>query len=288
MLDPLVPNDISEGQLKWGYWFVTHKLLLRKILVVVLIVLNAGFFGFSGYRFVLDLLDAPIRAQMIKSLTTNYLNPDLTASEAPRSLVASNVQVLVSTGKYDFVSTVKNVNQNYYAHFSYRFVAGDFATAGQQDFILPGEEKFLANLAVTATNRPAGATMEISNVSWQRVNKHIIADWPTFASQHLNFPVTDILYTPGIEIAVGKPLIGRTTFTISNNTGYGYYNVQALVLMYRGAALAAVNLATIPTLAPGETKTGGVTWYEDFGAISQIKVFPTVDITDDASYLRAP
>lgn len=287
MPDALIPNDITEKQLKWGYWFVTHKLLLRRVLVVVLLLANAALFGFSGYAFVADLLNASLREAQLQSLVTNRLNPAVADAQAPQSLTSSNAQVLVSNGKYDFVVTVKNPNRYFSARFSYRFVAGSFATPPTVGFILPSEEKFVVTLGQAADARPSGAALEISNIVWQRIDRHAIPDWTVFSSQHLNFPITDISYTPGIEIAPGKPTIGRTTFTIANNTGYGYYDMRLLVLMYRGPALAAVNTTILPTFAPGETRNGDVTWYEDFGAISQIKVIPEIDITNDASFIRA-
>jgi hypothetical protein len=287
MLDSLVPNDISEKQLNWGYWFVTHKLLLRRLLIIALIAGNAALFGFSGYAFFTDLSNASARNQQLQELATSQLNPAVVAAQAPQSITSSNAQVLVSNGKYDFVSTIKNPNRYFSARFSYRFVAGSFATPPAVGFVLPGEEKFVVTLGQATDTRPSGAALEISNIIWQRVDRHTIPDWMTFASQHLNFPITDISYTPGIEITPGKPTIGRTSFTVANNTGFGYYDVRLLVLMYRGAALAAVNTTILPTFAPGESRSAEVTWYEDFGAISQIKVIPEIDITSSASYIRA-
>lgn len=287
MPDSLVPNDITEKQLNWGYWFVTHKLLLRRLLVVALILLNAALLGFSGYGLVSDLLNASARAQQLQELVTGGLNPAIADAQAPQAMTSSNAQVLVSNGKYDFVSAVKNPNRYFSARFSYRFVTGSFATPPTVGFILPGEEKFVVALGQTADSRPSGAALEISNIVWRRIDRHTIPDWSAFSNQHLNFPITDISYTPGIEIAPGKPTIGRTTFTIVNNTGYGYYDLRLLVMMYRGPALAAVNTTILPTFAPGETRSGEVTWYEDFGAISQIKVVPEIDITSSTAYIRA-
>ena len=57
--------------------------------------------------------------------------------------------------------------------------------------------------------------------------------------------------------------------------------------MSRGPAIVAIGTAVFDTLAPNEAQTGDVTWYEDYGAVTQIKVFPEVDILNNASYIRA-
>ena len=282
----LLPEDLSEKQLKWGYWFVTHKVLLRRILIVVLILADAAMVGFAGYGLVMDYLGAPAREQMMASLAKNFLNPLEHEAQSAKPITVSNPQVLVSGGKYDFVAQASNPNKDFVAHFSYRFVAGSFATDYKPGFILPGEQKFIAELSVASASRPSGATLEIDDVAWKRVDKHEIPVWKSYAFEHLNMPVTDIAYTPGIEIVPGKSEIGRTSFTLTNSTGYGYYGLHILVLMYRGPALAAVNATVFPTIGPGESKSGEVTWYEDYGAISQIKVVPEIDITDPSVYLR--
>jgi hypothetical protein len=288
MPEPLVPEDLSEKQLKWGYWFVTHKILLKRILIITLIAMNAAFFGFSGYGLVSDLMNAPARRQMVDELGRNLLNPLLSEQRAAKPLTIANPQVLSSKNAYDFVTQVTNPNQDFFAHFSYRFVAGSFMTEFKSGFILPGERKYLSELGVLSPKRPSSASLEISGLAWRRVNKHEIPDWQDFAHQHLNLPITDVVYVPGIEIIRDKPTIGRTSFTIANDTGYGYYGLRLLVLMYRGPTLAAVNSVIFQTIGPGEKKAGEVTWYEDYGAVTEIKVVPEIDITDQSVYIRTP
>jgi hypothetical protein len=285
--EPLVPNDLSEKQLNWGYWFVTHKLMLRRILSAVLVVFSAATLGFSGYRLVLDIMDAQNRLNQLIELSKSQLNPAVTAAQAPKPLSSSSAQVIVTQGKYDLIGTVVNPNQYFAAHFTYRFTGGAFATSAAYEFILPGEQKFVAQLGVSSETRPSNASLEILSTSWQRIDRHKYPDWKSSAAEHLNLPITDIAYTPVIELARDKPPIGRTSFTIMNNTGYGYYGIRALVVMSRGSAVVAVNSTTFDALPPNESRSGEVTWYEDYGAVTSIKVFPEVDILNDTSYIRA-
>lgn len=286
MPEDLTPNNISKEQLDVGYWFVTHKLLLKKILIIFLIVLNAGLIGFSGYGIILDVLRAGERDAQLAQLVNTGLDPSLLKANSAKPLEVSNTQVLVPQGKYDFVAKVKNNNLNYSAHFSYRFVAVDFSTAPTQGFILPKEEKFIMRLGEVSPTRPANVSLELIDIVWKRTDRHVIPDWDSYASQHLDLPITDTIYNPTVELPDGKT-IGKTTFTITNSTGFGYYDVKMTVIMYRGTAIAGVNSTVFSKLRPGESKSGEVTWYEDFGAISKIVVVPEIDILNDAVYLRA-
>lgn len=285
--EPLVPNDLSEKQLKWGYWFVTHKLMLRRILSAVLIVFSAATLGFSGYGFTLDIMDAQDRANMIMDLSTWHLNPAVTVAQSPKGLSLSNAQVIVTQGKYDLIGTVTNTNQYFAGHFTYRFTGGSFVSEPIEAFILPGEQKFIAQLGVTSASRPSNAALEIVSTTWQRLDRHKYPDWKSFAAEHLNLPITEISYSPSIELVKGKAAIGKTLFKITNNTGYGYYGIRALIVMYRGPAIVAVNSMGFDTLRPNETRSGEVTWYEDYGAVTSIKVFPEIDILNSASYIKA-
>ena len=223
---------------------------------------------------------------MLKELAAWGLNPTVTADQAPKALSLSNAQIIATQGKYDLIGTIVNPNQYFAAHFTYRFAGGSLATTPVEEFILPGEQKFVTQLGTTSTTRPSNVSLEIVGTSWQRIDRHKYSDWSAFASQHLNLPITDIAYVPEIDLDSGKNPIGRTSFTIANDTGYGYYGVRALVVMYRGPAIVAVNSTTFDALPPNESQTGEITWYENYGAVTTIKVFPEVDILNDASYIR--
>ena len=287
MPDPLIPNDLTEDQLKWGYWFVTHKILLRRILAIILIVFSAATLGFSGYFFVVDYAAAPARDKMLKDMMTTGLNPNVTKSQAPKSLTTGNLQILSPQGKYDFLATVSNPNGNFAAHFTYRFSAAGFATDPEEGFVLPGEQKIVTKLGVASSVRPAGATFEILGVNWLRITAHNYPDWSGFAAGHLTLPITDISYTAAIDLGDGKQPIGRTSFTITNNTGYGYYGLKAHVFMYRGPVIVAANETTFSELRSSQSAAGEVTWFDDYGAVTQIKVVPEIDILDAAAYIKA-
>jgi hypothetical protein len=193
---------------------------------------------------------------------------------------------LATGGKYDLLATVKNPNSDYAARFSYRFVAGGWASPRAEGFILPDEEKFVAALAENSPARPIGASLEIIDTRWRRIDRHIIPDWKVYAAEHLNFKIEDAKYESGIELSAGKPAIGKASFLIINNTGYGYYDLGVLIVLYRGPAVVGVNRVTLSSLAPGESRRGEASWFDDVGTVTQIKIIPEADIVSDSTFLR--
>jgi hypothetical protein len=276
---------VSEQSLQAGYWLVTHKPQLKKALIIFLIVADAALLGYSGWKFTLDLLNGQARTELYAQLAVSGADPALRKRSTAKPLVVTNVQTLAPSDKYDFVATVRNDNADFVARFKYRFASAGFASPVQPGFVFPGQEKFVASLGVASPSRPSNVALEITELVWSRIDRHKIPDWKKFSDNRLNLPFTDLSYNSDIDISTGKT-VGKTTFTITNRTGFGYHEVPLLVVMYRGSAIVGVNSTLVENLRPNESRQGEVTWFADFGAVTLIKIERDIDILDDSAYLR--
>ena len=124
-----MPNgdQIYEKQLSAAYWFVTHKLLLKNILVVSLIVLNMGLISFDLYLVINNLVIGDKDYQAILSNLIN-LNPDLAAlrqNKLPAALQISNLRTLANSQGFDIMADLNNPNPKWTATFNYQFKIGD-------------------------------------------------------------------------------------------------------------------------------------------------------------------
>jgi hypothetical protein len=289
------PENLSEKSLRYGYWFVTHKILLKRIGIGIIILFDLLTIGWSAWgwfsTYVLEVDSDRIAAE---ENATSVLNPAINEAEAAKPLLLADAQVFATDGKVDFSSEIKNPNANYRADFSFRFTSGGQATAEQPGFVLPNDDKFLTALGEKATGSQSAA-LEISNIVWRRIDRHMIPDYQKFSTERLNFDITDIKFTPegggtSVSGTVGTAdqtgPTGKTTFTFFNDTGFGYKQIKFTVLLYRGPGLAAVNSTILTDIAAGETRPVEVTWYQPLSAISDTRVAPEVDIMNDAVYLR--
>jgi hypothetical protein len=288
------PQNLSEKTLRYGYWFVTHKILLKRIGIGLIILFNALTVGWSGWVwFSTYVLEADSDRIAAEENATSVLGSAIHENSAKPFLVSS-AQAFATGDKVDFSAEIKNPNANFRADFSYRFTADGQTTADQAGYVLPNDDKYLTALGVKITGSKSAA-LEISNIVWQRIDRHAIPDYQKFSSDRLNFNITDIKFTPldavttvsgTVGTAAKAGLTGKTTFTFFNNTGFAYKQIKFTVLLFRGPGLAAVNSIIVTDVGAGETRPIEVSWYQTLLAISDTRIVPEVDILNDGVYLR--
>jgi hypothetical protein len=294
------PENMSEKSLRYGYWFVTHKILLKRIGIIILVVLDAALVGWSGWGWIsVYVLEAKSDEVTALQNGTTMLGADIHAENTAAGLLVANASVFTASGKSDFAAEMKNPNKNFRADFTYHFSIGNQATADKRGFILPGDDKFLIDLG-EKISAGGSAALTITEIDWHKVDRHLIPDYAKFSADRLNFGITDAKFvpagggsnpfagmvaTPTSTPASGGPT-GETTFTLTNNTGFGYKDLSFNILLMSGPELAAVNSTIISDVLPGETRQVELTWYESLPAISDTRVIPEVDIMNDGIYLR--
>jgi len=277
--------DFSEGQLKFASWYVSHKLLLKKIFIGFLIGLNVIFWGYGLYGLVIHyFIEGPRLDQALRELGRS---PDLAAIRAliePQSLEIGTVSILSGgKGKYDLSAKVSNQNPAWRTEFDYNFVADGKALPVRHGFILPNEEKLLINLGAESTARIRSASIEISNLRWSRVDAHEISDYEAWSSERLNFVFENVKFSPAV-ITDGIT-VSRVTFNARNLTAYSFWDVGFYIFLYRGSSLVTINYITLEEFISGQTRQVEVSWFESLPTVTQVKVVPEVNIFDPKVYM---
>ena len=164
-------EDLTEKQLKIGYWYLTHKAILNKYLVIFLIVLNIVLWGYSGYRWVMYYIETPSYEKMIAEMPKDLINwKDFHEKHQPQPLqVIETTAISLGKGKYDLVAKIENPNIHWMVEdFKYQFSLGGSLKETKESFVLPGEAKFLIDLGV----RGAGeANVIFKDIDWFRISK---------------------------------------------------------------------------------------------------------------------
>jgi hypothetical protein len=285
-VDPQNQNnfDMSERQLGFAYWFVTHKILLKKIALGVFIVFDAvfllyGLYGFVDYFFI----TGPKETQMLAQLPKTLVDFRVVHQEAARGLEILSTNLVPSAGKYDLVAKIRNPNEDWYAKFNYNFIVDGKPTKIQEGFILPKEEKFLFELAVEGMGaRTASLTM--SDIRWQKINPHEIPDYSEWKRIHFNFPISDISFN-GIVRADSK-VFSQATFKVKNLTAFDFWHVDFKAVLYRGPVIAGVNFIQIDKFYTSDEKDVTLTWYEPIPGVTRVEVYPEVDVFDEKNYIK--
>ncbi|TAL50470.1 hypothetical protein EPN81_02690 [Patescibacteria group bacterium] len=267
---------------KVSLWWVTYRAALRRIGFALFIAFDALLLLFGGWH----LLDAFAISYGAEQYTVWQMvglgQTDLhvyTLENAASDLEAGDGRVIsIGDGRYDLYTTLVNSNDEWWAEFTYAFLIDGQQTESRAGFILPTQEKPVAELAVESVSPIQSANLVIENVRWHRVDRRYIPDYPTWASDRLNFLISASSFEQ--ETRFDGETFGRTTFTIENDTAYSYYDVGLFVLLLRGNSVVGVNRTTLSSLESGVEAEVTVNWFGTLPSVSQVQIIPELNIFD--------
>ncbi len=279
-------GQLTEEKLNWGFWWVTHKVQVRRWFTVVLGIVAFVLVAYAGYGFADWYFGSGV---LERASFAAYERPAIDLSlfrrDTPQRPVIEPAYILASSeDSFDLVSQVTNPSKSFWLEFDYRFESGG-STVGtvQHGFLLPASKKYLYVLGVKG-NRPGSVTLQLNNVSVHRVDPHVIKpDYLTWARARLNFKIGDIQFKPP---APTDPLpVSRATFTVKNDTGFSYWKAGFFVLLRTGTSVSGANYVVITELRAGETRTVDASWFADMPGVSDVQVTPDLNIFDNSIYI---
>ena len=183
-------------------------------------------------------------------------------NQAPTDLVLRAPAVLASGDAYDVIAFVENDNEAWLAQLTYHFTYGGRASEPQTVVLLQGETAPVVAFGVDAP-RPSSPALVVDDVAWWRISKNDIPYPLAWKEERLNLktigePVHDN------DIKIGSKTFGRTTFTLKNASGFGYYEVDLFVVLRRGGALVGVNRTVLSNILPLEQRSVQVNWFDKY------------------------
>jgi hypothetical protein len=288
-MDPnVLPSNehLSEKQLKFGYWYVTHKLQIKKWFTFSLLVAAAFLWIFTiGMLVKLYLIDYPRQLELERALPQSLVNPYAIEAAQPKQLQNKPVQVFEgSKGATDVTTEVVNPNEDFWATWSGRFSAEGATTTWKMEYILPSESKEIADLGLEAPGGLRAPRYEMRDLSWHKVDRHQIADYKKFFAERQRFDIQNITFSSETS-ADNTETVSRVSFDVTNRSAWSYWSVKFVVNLYRGTTLAGVNTVELEQFETGETRRVVLIWVQDLEAISKVEVIPQVNILEPSSYM---
>ena len=263
-------QNLTNRELKFSYWYITHKLALRRWLAIFLIIASVLIWFYVIFEMTFYAIDYNLEAYNLSRLASgqnSYL--DGLETRAPKPLSFSPINILLGDdNRRDFFVEAANPNPNWLAVFNYKFTAPDSGGESKWGFILPGEKKYLMGLGLE--NAESG--LEIADLRWRRIN-----DFERTKNERLRFNITSEEFQGGV--APGDP--NSVSFNITNDSAYNYWEVGIQVFLWSGGQLAGVNYITINQLKTGETRKVELNWANRLPRIDSIQVIPDINILDE-------
>lgn len=280
-------GKLDEGQLNWGYWWVTHQVQVRKAATFVFGIFAFSLLAYAIWGFADWFLFSGVKERQQAGLTQYVEIPVSTFRQyaAKTEPFFDDPTVLpAGEGRYDLFAKATNANENWMVTFDYRFEASGTSIPAKKGFLLPGETKRLHALGVKAEARPSSGKTVISNMQWSHVDPHLVfPGYAGWSKARLDIVAETPTFVPP---AAGDTLpIGRATFSVVNRTAFSYYTVGFFVTAYSNQQVVGVNYVTISRLMAGERRTVEASWFSALPAVTRVEVMPEVNILDASAYI---
>lgn len=278
------PKEAEDFKLKVSYWYVTHKLRLRQALVVFLILLNVGLFGYAlAYGSYLFFIDTPRYLKMFSTLSNDLIDYDyFRRVDQPRQLQIGVFHALRGADNTtDFVVSLVNDNQDWVAtKVDVQLVGGGGIIEQKLTFVYPGEEKYVVFFNQEAVDVNA-ANIRLFDTQWHRFQ-----NFSDFSQTRLDFATSNIEFRPVTRSGLrGELPISTLDFTITNNTAFSYWRVGLYMILLTGNSIGGANFLAIDQLKSGQSQDVSVRWYQSLPPVSSVLIVPEVDILDANSYM---
>lgn len=279
-----MPNNIydnlSDDELKASYWYVTHRILLRKIGLGTLMVVSVGLLIFGIVSLINFYSEGQRNIDLISSeVGENRLNADLLAEvNKPKDLTFSETQVIRGKdGAVNFVTEVFNPNVQWTVQvLSYYYMIGEDQTEIQTDFVLPGQQKYLLQFNYPSNTTALNAKIVVDDIKWQK-----IADYELLAERMLDFEFENAKVLPaGSSGLSDETNISVVNFDVLNKTSYSYWEPRFVVLLTRGEQIVAVTDVYLDGLATGEVKSESINLFQNLPSSVSLRILPDINILD--------
>ncbi len=275
-----------KKQYKWSRWWVTHRDALRRLGIVLFIVFDSLLLLFVGWTFFDAFALSYEEEQRSVAEMVAYGQSDLHAYSvvsAARDLLVEDTRIFsIGSGRYDFYTTITNQNQNWWATFDYRFVTDSGEPESYQGFILPGEEKPIVQLAFDSEDPITDAQLVVENLKWIRLDKHDIKDYESWYANRMDVEISGQAFTK--EEGFDGKIVGRSSFSAKNNTGFSYYDPKFYILLKRGSAVVGVNRTTISSFDASKTVDIDVNWFGVLPSSNKVEIIPEIHLLDPSAY----
>jgi len=280
---PVEVEALSEKELKFGYWFITHKAGFKKAGILALILFIVATFGYAifalGRFYIFQYTEYQ---QALNTAGVDYVNvlglKELNRVQ-PIDIISRHI-IPAGQGKVDLAVRVRNPNIKWGLRgVNYQFSVGGTFYETQRGFLLPGEEKYFVALNVdgVSTGTPQ---IFFEDYDWWRVTNY--QEW---GPQRTNFVIADKRFVPARQTELSGQLpISELQASLTNNTAYNYNDLDIQFTLFTGNRLVGINQITLRDLRSSEQRPIVARWSSQLSSISTSEIIPSVNILDESVY----
>jgi len=272
-------DDVSEDQLKFGYWLLTHKDQLKNWLKYFLICLSSVLWLMVFYNLTIYIIGLPQDDQIIQGIASQVVDfKGFAERNAIQPLQISAVQ-LIPTGNnhYDFVVPIANPNLNRgVLKLVYQFTAGAYTTPTATAVLLPAEHNYLMSLDNVSPVRLNNASLKIITTNWESL-------W-----NKINYPKPVVEVSNITSFNDDKFSRLAVNFQAKNLSVNNFWNVDFKVVLFSDNRIVGANRLTLDQFLSGEIREVEVNWYDPLPRVNKIEIVPMIDVYNSDNIFQIP
>lgn len=259
---------------------VLKKIFFTTWAALDIIVIVGGFFYLIWYI----ALGVQNERDLIARIHENSsYEASVVRDRAAQDLIISRATVLDGTdNRLDFLSTIQNPNEDWVADLTYHYLTASGESTDVASVRIPPATTYRLTMLSVELNPSSQAELVIDDINWTRVSgKEVegISDWRPVLSE---IEVSEL--THGNRVEVGERTLTQTSFIVTNNSPYAYWETEAVIRLQIGSRVIAVNAIQIPALDLGEERMITVNWFDNVSPAATPFVDLQMDMSDPDNY----
>lgn len=278
-------KEISNVELEFGIWYTSHKIFLKKIFLFIFIAFNILLYSYNIYTsFQLFVAQRDRNSNLLLNML--YNSPGVNSVKQklkPADIQINGITILHNENNtVNIVAEVFNPNNIYYANrIMYRFSDSQKIFSEGETYLWPQERRYIIIYNIPAIHSSQGVNVQLYRVIWKRMNDYIAKQ-----QERMNFPIQMAGFTPS-QVVFGDTFIpGSIKFTIENQTIFNYWDVELSIVLYNGTSIVGSAYTQLHTLKSLEKISLDIKILTDASAVTNVEIFPEINILDDAVYLK--
>ena len=274
-------TDLSDKQLKIGYWWVTHKSQLKKWWVIILLVIDVLIMLFVLFKLILVIAYWSRDSRIPEKMSFSYINfIGYHQSNDPQDIKVIDELALpqsLGTQAVDLIAKVENPNQKWASeNLQYRFKYGQATSDSLTTYLMPQETKYLLAYGLASEEMGADPKLVIESVNWQRIE------------QPAKLPLIDLQITDinpqriSLKDATGYSL--RVSAKVTNQSIYSLKKVRFIVLLSSGGRINGFKEISLNNVESFSEREIEVVFKESTYFGTDVEIIPELNLLDEDNF----
>jgi len=279
-------GELPNVQLKFGVWYLKHKILIQNIGIGVLVAFCVLTIGFSLWKWGDYLIYGYWEDEqtLLLGQVAQFQNYDeLKSAYKAQDLNVSNVRAFSSAeDMYDFIAQVANPNERWIANVEYHFTYSGEETKKYTSAVLPGSKRPVAVFGHDSNKFPSNVQFVIDKISWKSISAHDISDVSGYVDARNRFSIDNFVFNTPSDSGILVPSI---TFDLYNDSAYSYWAPEFYVELLNGNQTVGYIFLRIDRFNSAEVKEIDLRYFGGNITVTNIRVIPVVNFFDNEVYM---